>query len=112
MATVSMNVEELMSLTERRVIAELKVKELQAKVDELTLALSKKKSVPKEYTPEEIEALKAKRSEAGKKAAAKRSEKAAAKKEEERLALIAKLKDEILSESERSADSESSVESA
>jgi hypothetical protein len=110
MATVSMNVEELMALTERRVIAELKVKELEAKVDQLTFALSKKKTPSKEQTPEQIEATRLKRSEAGKKAAAKRNEKQAQKKEQERLALIEQLKAE-LSETADSVESESSESS-
>jgi hypothetical protein len=96
-----MTLAEVMDLTEKRVLAEMKIKELEAKIDALTLSLGKttRKTAPKkELTPEEAETLKAKRSEAGKKAAAKRAEKAAAKKEAERLALIAELKQEILSE--------------
>jgi hypothetical protein len=77
MATISMTVTELIELTERRVIAELKVKELEAMVAQLTIELSKKKGSLKEQTPEEQEALRLKRSEAGKKAAAKRKEKQA-----------------------------------
>jgi hypothetical protein len=102
-----MSVAELMELTERRVVAELKVKELQAMVDQLTIALAKKKTPSKEQTPEEIEATRQKRSEAGKKAAAKRSEKQAQKKEQERLALIEQLKAEL----SETADSADSVES-
>jgi Skp family chaperone for outer membrane proteins len=100
MASIAMSVEDFTNMTERRVMAEMKIKELEAKIDALTLSLGKIKAPKKEPTPEEVEILKQKRSEAGKKAAQKRAEKLAAKKEEERLALINKLKDEIRTESE------------
>ena len=65
-----------------------KVDELQQKIDELSsqvtkLAIKKprKPSVPKVRTPEEEEALRIKRSEAGKKGAAKRRENILLKKE-------------------------------
>ena len=98
MASITMSVEDFTSMTERRVMAEMKIKELEAKIDALTLSLGKIKAPKKEPTPEEVEILKQKRSEAGKKAALKRAEKLAAKKEAEKLALIAELKEEMLSE--------------
>ena len=98
-AKVEISVAELLDLNEKRVLAEQKVKELEERIEKMIVSKSeRKKSVKKEYTAEEIEELKIKRSEAGKKGAAKRTEKAAAKKAAEREQLVAQIKAELESE--------------
>ena len=82
---------ELSDQIEKRVIAEQRIKELEAKLEAVNLdpiKKARKPAVKKELTPEEQSELHAKRVEAGKKGAAKRAEKAALKKEQEREALL------------------------
>jgi hypothetical protein len=86
---------ELTEQIEKRVIAEQRIKELEAKLTAIALDPPKKPRKPavkKELTPEQAAELHAKRVEAGKKGAAKRAENAALKKEQEREALIAQAK--------------------
>jgi hypothetical protein len=86
---------ELTEQIEKRVVAEQRIKELEAKL--LAIALdppkkARKPAVKKELTPEQTAELHAKRVEAGKKGAAKRAENALIKKEQEREALMAEAK--------------------
>ena len=71
-AKIQISVAELLALNTRAVVAEQKVVELEAKIAEIILNPPRKPrtpSAPKVRTPEEIEALRIKRSEAGKKGA-------------------------------------------
>jgi hypothetical protein len=102
---IEISVAELIALNTRAVIAEQKVVELEAKVAEMILnppRKPRKPSVPKVRTPEEIEALRIKRSEAGKKGAeTKRLNKlaeAAATKEQQEAALREQILKELAAE--------------
>jgi hypothetical protein len=71
-STVTIPLSHLLQLTEAKARAEQKVAELEAKIADLVLnppRKPRKQSEPKERTPEELEALRIKRSEAGKKGA-------------------------------------------
>ncbi len=95
MATMTLTFAELTEQIEKRVIAEQRIKELEAKLLAVTLnppKKARKPAVKKELTPEETAALHEKRVAAGKKGAAKRAENAALKKEQEREALLAQAK--------------------
>jgi hypothetical protein len=92
MATMTLTFSELTEQIEKRVLAEQRIKELEAKLSAVELAPPKKVRKQKELTPEEAEELHTKRVEAGKKGAAKRAEKAALKKEQEREALLLEAK--------------------
>ena len=91
MATMTLTFAELSDQIEKRVIAEQRIKELEAKLEAVNLEPTKKARKPavkKELTPEETAELHDKRVEAGKKGAAKRAENAALKKEQEREVLL------------------------
>ena len=109
MATMTLTFAELTEQIEKRVIAEQRIKELEAQLLAVTLnppKKARKPAVKKELTPEQAAELHAKRVEAGKKGAAKRKENAELKKEQDREALMAEAKAAFEAEMAALADEE------
>ncbi len=101
MATMTITFAELTEQIEKRVLAEQRIKELEAKLAEVTLnppKKTRKPAVKKERTPEEEEALHLKRVEAGKKGAAVKKAIAEKRKAEEEAARIAEARAKFLAE--------------
>ncbi len=100
-ATVTIPLSQLLELTEAKARAEQKVIELEAKVAELILnppRKPRKQSEPKERTPEELEALRIKRSEAGKKGAETKRLRKIAEAEAAKAEAEAALREQILAQ--------------